>query len=227
VNLSTSFAVPLPVEDSWALLQDMEQVARWFPGAKLEGSEGDAFKGTVRVKLGPMVVDYRGTARFLERDEAAHRVVLEASGREQRGTGIAKAVAATQLEPDGAGTAVSVSVDLDISGRPAQLGHGLMQEVAQRLVAEFSDRMKMDLLGAGGTGRAPENTPPPSGSADGGTGNGSRLAGDDDAGVLDLGAVVGAPLLRRAALCVAVLVGLVVFVTWRSRSRALGKGRGG
>ena len=81
MTLTTRFTVPLPVEESWALLQDMDRVARWFPGATLEGAKGDSFNGSVRVKLGPMVVDYRGTARFVERDEGAHRVVLEASGR--------------------------------------------------------------------------------------------------------------------------------------------------
>lgn len=218
MNLTTNFTVPLPVAESWTLLQDMERVALWFPGAKLEETAGDSFNGTVRVKLGPLMVDYRGAARFVERDEDAHRVVLEALGREQRGTGMAKAVAVTLLEPDGAGTAVSVSVELDISGRPAQLGQGLMQDVAKRLVAEFSERMRTDLAEGGSKGgsssaRAGSNGVAP---ADPGTG---------DAEVLDLGRVVGLELLRRAARFGAALVALVVVVTGWSRRRARDKRR--
>jgi carbon monoxide dehydrogenase subunit G len=213
MNLTARFTVPLPVGESWTLLQDMERVARWFPGATLGEAEGDGFNGTVRVKLGPMVVDYRGTARFVERDEGAHRVVLEASGREQRGSGMAKAIAATQLEPDGAGTAVSVSVQLDISGRPAQLGQGLMQDVAQRLVAEFSERMRDELdagrdrarstgLDAESRGSAPDES----------------TAGSSD--VLDLGWLVGHGLFRRAAPLGAALLALAVGAAYWLRRRA-------
>lgn len=223
MNLTTSFTVPLPMAESWTLLQDMERVARWFPGATLEGVEEDIFTGTVRVKLGPMMVDYRGSARFVERDEGARRVILEASGREQRGTGVAKAVAATQLEADRAGTAVSVSVELDISGRPAQLGQGLMQDVAQRLVAEFSERMRADLENegnrAGSIGRAERAI---GAKADGKTPAEPRR-GDSD--VLDLGRVVGPELLRRALPFGATLVALVAVAACWSLRRARDKRR--
>lgn len=223
MNLTTSFTVPLPVAESWSLLQDMERVARWFPGASLEGTSGDSFTGTVRVKLGPMMVDYRGAARFIERDEEARRVILEASGREQRGTGMAKALAATRLQADGTGTAVSVSVELDISGRPAQLGQGLMQDVAQRLVAEFSQRMRADLERIGdGEGPIRAGT-----RATGATSNGVTPAnpGTSEGDVLDLGRVVGPELLRRAAPVGAALVALALVVVCWSRRRARDKRR--
>jgi carbon monoxide dehydrogenase subunit G len=212
MTLTTRFTVPLPVGESWALLQDMDRVARWFPGATLDRAEADSFNGTVRVKLGPMVVDDRGTARFVERDEGAHRVVLEASGREQRGSGVAKAIAKTQLEPDGAGTAVSVSVELDISGRPAQLGQGLMQDVAQRLVSEFSERMRAELESEqvrAGSGRSAE--PRRAASVE-------SAASDSD--VLDLGRLVGQGLFRRAVPLGAALLALAVVVTYWLRRRA-------
>jgi len=215
INLATSFTVPLPVEESWTLLQDMDRVARWFPGAKLEGVEGEKFTGTVRVKLGPMVVDYRGIAHFVEQDEQAHRVILEASGREQRGTGTAKAVAVTQLQPDGRGTTVSVSVELDISGRPAQLGQGLMQEVAQRLVATFSEHMRADLQDA-------ESTREPSNAGTESNGPAPSRSGRNDTDVLNLGPVLGPAMLRRVAPIGIALV--VVLICW-SRSRARDKER--
>jgi carbon monoxide dehydrogenase subunit G len=213
MTLTTRFTVPLPLGESWTLLQEMDRVARWFPGATLEGAEGDRFNGTVRVKLGPMVVDYRGTARFVERDEAAHRVVLEASGREQHGSGMAKAIAKTQLEPDGAGTAVSVSVELDISGRPAQLGQGLMQDVAQRLVAEFSERMKAELGSEEDRGRSAGQS-----AASRRAAPAEPAAGDSD--VLDLGRLVGQGLVRTAVPYGAALLTLAVAVMCVLRRRA-------
>jgi carbon monoxide dehydrogenase subunit G len=167
VQLTAGFEVPLPVEPAWDLLQDISRVAGWFPGARLDEAEGDTYRGTVRVKLGPMLVDYRGTATFLERDEDAHRVVIEASGREQRGAGTARARAVTELSPVQNGTEVAVTVELDITGRPAQLGQSLMQDVARRLVAEFAARMAADLA-------APDPSspggPPPAASPAGGDG---------------------------------------------------------
>ena len=210
MNLTTSFTVLLPVDEAWVVLQDIGRVAGWFPGAKLESVEDDEFKGTVRIKLGPILVDYRGTARFVERDEQAYRVVLEASGREQRGTGTAKVLAVTQLKATERGTDVDVSMDVDITGRPAQLGQGLMQEVTQRLVGEFSSRMEAD-LGAG---------------KDSGTADPSVTAVLDD-DVLDLGKLAGPALLkavpamlkRAAPQIISGLVALVVLRRVFRRSR--------
>ncbi len=206
MNLTTSFTVALPIDEAWVVLQDVERVAGWFPGGKLESVEGDEFKGTVRVKLGPIIVDYRGSARFVERDQDAYRVVLEASGREQRGTGTAKATAVTQLTATAAGTHVDVSMDVDITGRPAQLGQGLMQEVAQRLVGEFSSRMEADL--ATGDAASPADAPAASSTV-----TPIAPAADDD--VLDLGRIAGPAMMKRVApkiigaLVVLVILGLL------------------
>src|SRR5579863_1965202 len=200
MRLATSFSVPLPVEDAWKTLLDVKRVAGWFPGARLDAVEEDAFKGTVRVKLGPMMVDYRGSARFSERDEKAHRVVLEASGREQRGAGTAKAIAATELKAAGGTTEVSVSIDLDVTGRPAQLGQSLMQDVTERLVGEFAARMQADL-----SQQTPdENSPTNSDLA-------SPVRQDGD--VLDLGQMAGRAMARKVARFVALFFGAVL--VWR------------
>lgn len=145
MKLTTNFSVPAPVPKAWEALLDLERVARLFPGATLESGEDDEYRGSVRVKLGPMSVEYRGVARFAERDENSRRVVIEARGRETRGAGMANATVVTALNPSERGSAVSVEVDLAISGRPAQLGAGVINDVAQRLVQEFSARLAADL----------------------------------------------------------------------------------
>ncbi|MDA8292222.1 MAG: SRPBCC family protein [Actinomycetota bacterium] len=228
MKLTAAFSVPLPVADAWTLLQDVERVAAWFPGARLDGSDGDSFTGSVRVKVGPMVVDYKGVARFVERDESEHRVVLEASGREQRGQGTAKALATTSLQSADGRTDVSVSVDLDVTGRPAQLGQSLIQDIAGRLVGEFSARMEADLSARASSGEGAGAVPPlPRGGP--GAGAPSPRAGEEragpagsagtgaDDGVLDLGRIAGPALLRRSFPLVAAVVACAL--AWRSLSR--------
>lgn len=233
MKLTTTFSVPLPLEEAWTVLQDIERVATWFPGARLDSVEEESFKGTVRVKLGPMMVDYRGTARFVERDEALRRVVIEASGREQRGSGTARALAVTDLTAAGGGTGVSVSIDLDVTGRPAQLGQSLMQDITQRLVAEFSSRMEADLSApatetapgtgtATGTGSTPGDNTEPSDPADAAASRGPRARTTDRANeapddVLDLGRIAGPAMMRKFAPAIGALVVLVFL--WRRLSR--------
>jgi uncharacterized protein len=199
VNLSTSFTVPLALTETWALLRDVERVAGWVPGATVETAEEGIYKGSVRVKLGPMVVDYHGTARFVEEDEATHRVVIEASGRETRGSGTAKATFSAGLSPSVAGTGVDVEVDLAITGRPAQLGQGLMQDVAERLVQDFAGRMAADLAGE-------ESEPAAARSPD--SEAGAEPPRREDA--LDFGRAVGLPVLRRLVWLVGGVTALIV-----------------
>ncbi len=233
MKLAASFSVPLPVADAWTLLQDIERAATWFPGARLESVEGESFKGTVRVKVGPMMVDYRGTARFVERDETAYRVVIEASGREQRGSGTAKARAVTALTAAGERTDVSVSIDLDVTGRPAQLGQSLMQDIAQRLVGEFSHRMEADLSAhtttdeqpaAGGDGAAAHASaaggPVGPGEARGAAAGPARGSGAREDDVLDLGRIAGPAVLRKVAPVLLAVVVAALLRRWFTSRRA-------
>ncbi|MQY34205.1 hypothetical protein SRB17_21710 [Streptomyces sp. RB17] len=138
MELHHEFTVPVPVDDAWHALLDIERVAPCLPGAVVEDYDGKTVTGSVKVKVGPVTVTYRGTAVFEEQDEPAHRMVLAASGRETRGQGTARAkVAATLAERDG-GTAVSVRTDLTVTGRPAQFGRGVLAEVGDRLVGQFA-----------------------------------------------------------------------------------------
>lgn len=201
MRLTAGFSVPLSIDQTWVLLQDIARVAGWFPGARLEEADGDAYRGTVRVKLGPMLVDYKGTAAFVERDARAHRVVIEASGREQRGAGTAKATAVTELKAAGGATEVSVSIDLDVTGRPAQLGQSLMQDITERLVAEFATRMQAD-LSKKTTDEAPA------------TSNDHASAVSEGGGdVLNLGQIAGRAMVRKAVRVAAVVFGALL--VWR------------
>jgi uncharacterized protein len=139
VELQHTFTVPAPVDRAWSTLLDIEGVAPCFPGASLTTVEGDEFSGTVKVKLGPVSLQYAGRGRFVERDEAARRVVLEANGTDKRGNGTAGATVQARLEPDGdSGTRVVVDTDLKVTGRPAQFGRGVLQDVGGKIIEQFA-----------------------------------------------------------------------------------------
>jgi len=139
VDLQNSFVVPADIETTWKALLDIHRIAPCMPGAVLTASEGDTFEGTVKVKLGPVTMTYGGTARFVETDEANGRAVIDASGKESRGSGTAKALVTTQLVAESpTSTRVEVVTDLVVTGKPAQFGRGVMQDVAGRIIDQFA-----------------------------------------------------------------------------------------
>ncbi|GAA3520251.1 SRPBCC family protein [Actinocatenispora rupis] len=138
MELTNTFTVPAPVDEAWARLLDVPAIAPCLPGATLTDSDGDSFTGTVKVKLGPISLTYKGTGRIAERDDAAHRAVIEASGRETRGPGTASATITATLAPEGDGTRVDVHTDLAVTGRPAQFGRGMLGDVSARLLDQFA-----------------------------------------------------------------------------------------
>jgi carbon monoxide dehydrogenase subunit G len=139
MRLEHSFEVGVPVERAWDVLLDIEQIAPCMPGAALGELDGDTFTGTVKVKLGPVSLSFKGKGQFVERDEAARRVVIKASGQDSRGAGAASATVAAQLHPEGAATRVDVVTDLDISGKAAQFGRGMIGDVSSKLLGQFVD----------------------------------------------------------------------------------------
>lgn len=145
MELTHTFTVPASVEQTWALLTDLEQVGGCFPGATVTETDGDTFSGTVKVKLGPIQMQYAGTGSFLERDDTAHRAVIEGKGKDKRGNGTASATATMSLSPDGDGTAVEVLTDLVVTGKPAQFGRGVMQDVSDKLLSRFVDCLESTL----------------------------------------------------------------------------------
>ena len=138
MNLENEFTVPVPVDEAWRVLLDVERVAPCMPGAALTSVDGDEFTGTVKVKVGPITVTYKGEAKFLSKDDATHRAVIEAKGKESRGSGTAGATVTTTLVGEGDRTRVRVATDLNVTGRPAQFGRGVMAEVAAKLIDQFA-----------------------------------------------------------------------------------------
>jgi len=156
VDLSNDFRVGVPVDEAWKVLTDVERIAPCMPGAQLQEIEGDEYRGVVKVKVGPITAQYKGAARFVERDEAGHRAVLRAEGRETRGQGNANATITAQLEPDGDGTKISVLTDLMITGRVAQFGRGVLADVSAKLLGQFAGCLESKLLAGDEGGAAGE-----------------------------------------------------------------------
>ncbi len=138
MELSHRFSVPTPVEETWAHFQDIASVAECFPGAQVSSAEGDSFSGSVKVKLGPIALVYNGSGTFVEKDEVAHRFVVDAKGKDKRGNGTAGATVTLAMATSSTGgTDVSVDTDLAVTGKPAQFGRGVMQDVSDKLLGQF------------------------------------------------------------------------------------------
>jgi carbon monoxide dehydrogenase subunit G len=145
VQLENSFTVPVPIDEAWRVLLDIERIAPCMPGAALDTVDGDDFTGRVKVKLGPINLTYQGKASFIEKDEAAHKAVIDARGKDQRGNGTAAAVVTAKLAAEGSITRVDVLTDLNITGRPAQFGRGVMTDVGNKLLGQFADKLAAQL----------------------------------------------------------------------------------
>ena len=158
MELENSFTVPVPVDQAWDVLLDVEQVAPCMPGATLDSVDGDEIKGRIKVKVGPISITYAGTARFTERNRDAGVVTLEAAGKETRGSGTAAATVRSELHGQDGQTEVTVHTSLNVTGRPAQFGRGVMADVSAKLIGIFATNLA-DMLTAG-NGSAPEPAAP-------------------------------------------------------------------
>ncbi|GGN23931.1 carbon monoxide dehydrogenase subunit G [Actinoplanes campanulatus] len=146
MKITNEFTVRIPVDRAWQVLTDLEGIAPCMPGARLTGVEGDVYQGKVKVKVGPVISEFSGTARFVERDDTAYRAVIDAKGRDARSAGNAAAVVSASLSPEGEdGTRVSVDTDLKISGKLAQFGSGMIKEVSSKLLAQFVANLEAKL----------------------------------------------------------------------------------
>ncbi len=148
MQLENSFTVPVPIDEAWRVLLDIDRIAPCMPGAVLDSVTGDDFTGRVKVKLGVITLTYQGKASFVEKDEAAHKAVIDARGKDQRGNGTAAALVTATLAAEGDSTRVDVLTDLNITGRPAQFGRGVMTDVGNKLLGQFADKLAAQ-LGAG------------------------------------------------------------------------------
>jgi uncharacterized protein len=150
MELDHHFTVPASVEETWLAFNNPERVAPGKHGATLISVDGDEFTGSARIKLGPIALQYNGVGTYIERDASAHRAVIEARGKDKRGNGTANATVTAQLTADGEGTAVHVTTDLAVTGKPAQFGRGVMQDVSDKLLLQFVACLQAT-LGAPGT----------------------------------------------------------------------------
>ncbi|MEV6154031.1 SRPBCC family protein [Nonomuraea sp. NPDC052129] len=200
MKIDNEFTVSVPIERAWEVLTDLEGIAPCMPGARLTGVEGDVYSGKIRVKVGPVVSEYAGTVRFLEKDDAEHRAVIDAKGRDSRGAGNASAAITAQLRADGPRTVVSVDTDLKISGKVAQLGSGMIKEVSNKLLGRFVTCLEAKLTEPIPETAAPDTTEAPAGEPES----------------LDvLGVAGGAVYKRLVPLVVGVVVVIVaVVVIW-------------
>ena len=243
MKLTNEITVPAPIDEAWDLMLDVERVAPCLPGASVEASEGDEYKGSMKVKIGPIVSNFNGTLKIDEADEEAHRAVMSAKARDSRGKGSANATITSTLEPADEGTRVTVETELRVTGPAASFGRGVMQDVSAMLMTQFADCLATKL------GReAPEETPAPEAAAAAPGGNGSadgepvaraQALPDDvpappaaqaeeqapapepsEDNVLDLGAVGREAVGRRAAppaVAVLLLAALLVLLLRRRR----------
>ncbi|MET9239345.1 SRPBCC family protein [Nonomuraea sp. NPDC003709] len=215
------FTVPVPIEQAWAVLLDVERVAPCLPGATLDIFEGDEFTGRMKVKVGPIVVTYKGSARFEDVDKDSYTLTIRASGKEARGSGTASATVKARLAPVDEATQVTVETSFNVTGRPAQFGRGVMAEVGGKLIEKFAANLAELLseptveLVAAAPGPEEERhltavpTPPEPESRPAGTTRTSRTA-DEEA--LDLLEIAGQPLLKRLAPVAGALAALLVIV---------------
>lgn len=174
MELEHRFTVPTPIAETWEAFNDLERVAPCFPGATLTSVEGDDFAGSVKVRLGPISLLYNGTGSFVERDASDYRAVIEAKGKDKRGNGTAAATIRAQLAPEGDQTAVEVSTDLAITGKPAQFGRGVIQDVSDKLLGQFIDCLEQNL---GATPPAPAADSAPTPAAGGAAAEGAAAEG--------------------------------------------------
>ena len=149
MDLEHSFTIPVPPEQAWQVLLDVERIAPCMPGATVDSVDGDVVTGRIKVKVGPVTMTYAGTARFVERDEQTRAVTLEASGKETRGAGTASATIRSTLQGEGNQTKVTVHTTMSVTGRPAQFGRGVMAEVGGRIIERFAANLAALLAGGG------------------------------------------------------------------------------
>ena len=159
MQLTNTFSISQPVERAWEVITDLERVAPCLPGAALLGVEGDDYRGAVKIKVGPVTAQYEGVARFAERDDDAHHAVLRAEGRDVHGQGNAAATIDVRLVAQGTGTEVRVDTDLELAGRVAQFGRGVIADVSGKLIGQFAARLEQEMSKTSSPAPAPAAGP--------------------------------------------------------------------
>jgi len=165
MDLNHEFVVNVPVAEAWVILTDLERIAPCLPGAQLTEIEGDTYRGQVKIKVGPILAQFKGQASFVSRDDVAHKASLKGEGRDTTGKGNASATITAELTSvTPTSTKCNVHTELSISGKVAQFGRGALADVSDKLLAQFSENLNQ-LISAAPAPSAPvvaETTPAPS-----------------------------------------------------------------
>jgi len=225
MKIENSFTIDAPVQDAWALLTNIPDIAPCLPGAKLSGEEDGVYTGAVKIKVGPVTAEYRGTAEFIERDDDNFRAVIDGKGRDSRGAGNAQALITAEMQDLGGQTQVDISTDLKITGKVAQFGRGVMQDVSEKLLGQFAECLATKLestsaLEAVASESADLDSRAVGADARAAGESGKKTAGatasdDEDDEALDLLDVAGGAVFKRlipVAIVVAVVVILLVLL---------------
>jgi len=251
IELDNSFTVPVPPEQAWDVLLDVERIAPCMPGASVTSVDGDEITGQVKVKLGPLSLSYKGTAKFTEKDAASHTLAIEATGKETRGAGTASATVHASLKPaDTEGqTTVSIHTSLNVTGRPAQFGRSLLPEVSGKLIDQFAANLAA-MIGSSNSGSAeaaPAADAPAATAGDAASSAGDAASAATDGATttatttatsaataaaqpvaqlqqedsLNLIKLVGGPVLKRAIPIVAGVAAAGLIAIFRNRIRSL------
>jgi hypothetical protein len=206
MDLNHEFIVNVPVNDAWVILTDLERIAPCLPGAQLTEVEGDTYRGQVKVKVGPIVAQFKGQASFVSRDDVAHTAMLKGEGRDTTGKGTASAIITAQLtEVTPTSTKCTVVTNLTISGKVAQFGRGALADVSDKLLAQFSENLNQLINSSPAPATTAATTAPVAAAS-------PEIRKIESAEVepLDLLGTAGAPILKRAIPVVVALVAVVI-----------------
>jgi len=227
MKIVDEFRVGVPIETAWSTFLDVERIAPCMPGAQLQEVDGDEYRGVVKVKVGPITAQYKGAARIVEADEAARRIVIKAEGRDTRGQGNASANVTASLAADDDATIVTIDTDLNVTGKVAQFGRGVMADVSSKLLGQFVTCLEGTILtGAPGGAPAPVAVPADPSTADPAPADpapapvpaGPRRIDAPEAEPVDLMAAAGGAVAKRlvpAVVVAAVVIGVVIWLVSR------------
>ena len=233
MKIENEFTVNAPVQQAWEAMLDLERIAPCLPGASIDEAVDGEYQGTMAVKMGPISARYRGTVKIEETDEEDRRAVVRANGRETRGQGSASATITSTLIEENGGTRVRVETDMQVSGRVAQFGRGIMQDVAEEMIGRFSECVEQEIISGDGTARTADEdqtsepeTSEREAAAERSASTAARGSREENRGhpvraaePLDLGDVGRGAIVKRAVPALAGLagVGLLLLVAGASR----------
>ena len=228
MKIEDEFRVPVSVDEAWKVLLDVERIAPCMPGAQLQEVEGDEYRGIVKVKVGPITAQYKGVAKIVEADEATHTVVLQAEGRDTRGQGTASATVTATLTPSDSGAVVHIDTDLNVTGKVAQFGRGVMADVSSKLLGQFAQNLERDVLsGADDTESGTEPTPITSAPTATDASTGPRTINSPEAQPVDLLDSAGGAVAKRVVPVIIAVVALLTLRSLRKRRKRRKAAKGG